>query len=230
MKKFIFLLFLCFAASTAEATIINMKSICEGKKTETCQVFCMEKSKQSLWNNLVSKSANSSECKGILLDKEGHILTPKSCLDKFDNFTVTLSDDKGNLHNMDASLVCQHPVFNAAILKIDHLYPGVFREANRISERIKNDQWVLVVNHRVQQLECYYQVAQLVDVERIAGEGFYGRIGLTYSSELIGAPVYNAKGHMIGLITGDYANFNQPKLLPFSYLNDWITDSIGKIP
>lgn len=225
MKKFIFLFFLCFLVVNAEATIINMKSICESKKTETCQVFCQEKPKDSYlsW----SKTTHSAECKGILLDKAGHILVPKSCLEKSEIFTVAWSDEKGDLYNMEASLVSQNTNFNAAILKVNHPHGGLFQEPNRISERIKKDQWVLAVDHRVQKLECYFQVAQLVDIMRVPGEGFYGRIGLTFSSELIGAPVYNFKGYMIGFITGVYPDSNQPTLLPFSYINDWITHCIG---
>lgn len=231
MKKLFCLFFLVSSLGKLHATSIDLNAICQNKGQEAAEFSYTLKPDNSFASYFWQAKKSTYTRQATLLSSEGYFLLPKHILEDTEKHMICWKDVDGSEYDLEVVLVSEHPTENVAILKTDHPFGGQFPKPQLSFNRVKINEWVMVVINELSENKCFFQVGKVTDILKRTGsgpEGFYGFIGLQFRLGQSGCPVYNSQGEMVGFIDG-CSNDKCMRFKPFSSIQEWIKDVIGAL-
>lgn len=199
-------------------------------KTYSLEFLCTDKPKSSFMNFFGdTEEIDTYTSQGVFLTEDGHVLARKSMMENREDFCIEWTDENGNLFNLEADVISQHPEINVVILKVEHPYGEKFPSQKLSFKKIYEGEWVIVITKKLPSADVYFQLGKIHSIFKTGKRD--GTIGLSHSlrDEQDGSPVYNVLGELIGFVDWCSVNRNFMFIKSLSSMEEWIKETLGLI-
>ena len=139
--------------------------------------------------NSPRKIINKTIGSGFIFSKDGYIITKKSVIDGAERIDVLLYNGKF----LKADLVAEDPRIDLAILRVNKT--GLPAPEFAPPEDLHVGSWVIVMGRSI----GFATAISFGMVQGVSSDGFL-KVGIQVSPGIIGAPIFNFKGQVVGIL------------------------------